>query len=101
MDKSSISWAQIEDFQKLLWEKHKFVTETQYCITLSNIGAEFYPDIIANEAQWNEWQELFDVDGDDRSDAFLQSHPTLVLEPGTSAPTSPTACWRPSTTWTG
>ena len=72
--------SQIEDFQKLLWEKRKFVTETQYCITLSNIGAEFYPDIIANEAQWNEWQELFDVDGDDRSDAFLQSHPTLVLD---------------------
>ena len=25
--------AQIEDYQKKLWEKRKFVTETQYCIT--------------------------------------------------------------------
>ena len=29
--------AQIEDFQKTLWEKRKFVIETHYCITLSNI----------------------------------------------------------------
>ena len=72
--------AQIEDFQKLLWEKHKFVTETQYCITLSNIGAEFYPDIIANEAQWNEWRELFSVDDTDQSSEFLQAHPTLVVD---------------------
>ena len=72
--------AQIEDFQKMLWEKRKFVTETQYCITLGNIGADFYPEIIANEEQWNEWHELFEDDGDDRSDAFLRSHRTLVLD---------------------
>ena len=28
---------QIEDFQKTLYEKRKFITETQYCITLGNI----------------------------------------------------------------
>ena len=72
--------AQIEDFQKTLWEKRKFVTETQYCITLGNVGADFYPDIITNKGQWSEWQELFDVDGADRSDAFLRAHPTLVLD---------------------
>ena len=44
--------AQIEDFQKLLWEKRKFVTETQYCITLAGIAPEFYPEITANDAQW-------------------------------------------------
>ena len=38
--------AQIQNFQKMLWEKRKFVTETQYCITLSNISPEFYPDIL-------------------------------------------------------
>ena len=72
--------AQIEDFQKTLWEKRKFVTETQYCITLGNVTADFYPGIIANEAQWAEWRELFDIDGADRGDAFLQAHPTLVLD---------------------
>ena len=72
--------AQIEDFQRMLWEKRKFVTETQYCITLSNIAADFYPDIAANDAQWDEWRELMGVDGSDRSEEFLQRHPTLVLD---------------------
>ena len=72
--------AQIEDFQKLLWEKRKFVTETQYCVTLGNIDADFHSDIITNDAQWNEWCELFNIDDTDRSEAFLQSCPTLVLD---------------------
>ena len=72
--------AQIEDFQKMLWEKRKFVTETQYCITLGNIDAEFYPDILSNEAQWDEWRDMFSVDGSDRSEEFLLAHPTLVLD---------------------
>ena len=72
--------AQIEGFQKMLWEKRKFVTETQYCITLSSIAPEFYAEIVANDAQWDEWRELMDVDGDDRSEAFMQAHPTLVLD---------------------
>ena len=72
--------AQIEDFQKMLWEKRKFVTETQYCITLGSIAPEFYPVIAANDAQWDEWRDLLGVDGNDRSKAFLQTHPTLVLD---------------------
>ena len=72
--------SQIEDFQKMLWEKRKFVTDTQYCITLGSISPDFYPDIKANDTQWHEWRDLFDVDGSDRSDGFLQSHPTLVLD---------------------
>ena len=72
--------AQIEDFQKLLWEKLKFVTEAQYCITLGNIPADFYPDIAANEAQWEEWQELYGLDISERSPTFLQTYPTLVLD---------------------
>ncbi len=72
--------AQIENFQKLLWEQRKFVTEMQYCITLGTIDTDFHPDIIANEEQWNEWSELYDIDGSDRSRAFLQAHPTLVLD---------------------
>ena len=72
--------AQIEDFQKMLWEKRKFVTETQYCVTLGNVDAALHGDIAANDAQWAEWRALFGVDGADRSAAFLQTHPTLVLD---------------------
>ena len=72
--------AQIEGFQKMLWEKRKFVTETQYCITLSSIAPEFYAEIVANDAQWDEWWKLMGVDGTDRTEAFLKAHPTLVLD---------------------
>ena len=72
--------AQIEDFQKLLWEKRKFVTETQYCITMNNVSPEFFPDILSNDAQWAEWTELFGFDGSDRNGPFLASRPTLVID---------------------
>ena len=72
--------AQIENFQKMLWEKRKFIIETQYCITIGNIDAEFYHEIISNDAQWDEWRELFGINGADRSKTFLEFHPTLVLD---------------------
>ncbi|HNX00784.1 MAG TPA: site-specific DNA-methyltransferase [Candidatus Cloacimonadota bacterium] len=54
--------AQLEDFQKKLWLKKKFVVETNYCITLDRIPQELYPEIIANHAQHEEWIKLFAVD---------------------------------------
>ncbi len=73
--------AQIEDFQKMLWEKKKFVTETFYVITLGNIPQDFYPEIAANDAQWEEWRELGFVDGKpDDPLFFLQAYPTLPLD---------------------
>ena len=72
--------AQIEGFQKMLWEKRKFVTETQYCITLGSLDPSFYPDLADNAAQWDEWRKLYDIDGSARSAAFLQAHPTLVID---------------------
>ena len=72
--------AQIEDLQKTLWEKRKFVTETQYCVTLGNIAPDFYPAITANDAQWREWRDLYALDVSDRSSAFLEAHPTLPLD---------------------
>ncbi len=54
--------AQLEDFQKKLWLKKKFVTDTQYCITLDRIPEDFYAEIAANEAQREEWVRLFAID---------------------------------------
>ena len=72
--------AQIENFQKMLWEKRKFVTETQYCITMRNIPSDFHNDIAANDSQWEEWRELYGIDTSNRSGAFLKNNPTLVLD---------------------
>jgi adenine-specific DNA-methyltransferase len=51
--------AQIEDFQKKLWLKKKFVVETNWCITLDKIDESFWSDIIANKSQLSEWEEIY------------------------------------------
>ena len=83
---------QIESFQKMLWEKRKFVTETQYCIALGHIDEGFHEEIAKCEAQWDEWKALLSIDeervdlfnaGKDRLGKrveFLRSHPTLVVD---------------------
>ena len=53
--------AQIEDFQKKLWLKKKFVTETNYCITLDRVPEELYEDVAANDSQREEWVRLFAI----------------------------------------
>jgi len=58
--------AQIEDFQKKLWEKKKFVIQTHYVITLDRIrewtDEEFYREVLKkvlqNKAQLEEWERL-------------------------------------------
>ena len=83
--------AQLEDFQKKLWLKKKFVVETRYCITVGSIPEALYAEIAANEAQREEWVTLFAIDeieGDlitpgyskKLKPEFLKSHPTLVVD---------------------
>ncbi len=50
--------SQIEDFQKKLWEKKKFVIKTEYVITTDRVPEEFYDEIWNNEEQKKEWKEL-------------------------------------------
>ena len=83
--------AQLEDFQKKLWLKKKFVVETQYCITAGSIPEAFYAEIAANDAQRQEWVKLFGID-EIESDLttpgyskklkpeFLKAHSTLVVD---------------------
>ncbi len=83
--------ASLENFQKRLWLKKKFVVETSYCIRLGCIPDEFLPEIAANEAQRREWVELCGIDAikGDLATAgysepltveFLRSQPTLMME---------------------
>jgi len=84
--------AQIEDFQKKLFEKKKFVLKSEYCMTLDRVPESFYPEIVANPSQIEEWKALYSI-GESTGQAtlsgsrgtvtdieFLKSHPYLVLD---------------------
>ncbi|KAF0237212.1 MAG: adenine specific DNA methylase [Prolixibacteraceae bacterium] len=59
--------SQVEDFQKKLWEKKKFVISTDYVITLDKLAAfttdefanEILGEVLKNEKQLEEWNNLF------------------------------------------
>lgn len=77
--------AQLEDFQKKLWLKKKFVVETNYCITLDRVPPSLYAEIAKNEAQIDEWEQLFAVQeapgfNQPLPPAFLQANTNLVLD---------------------
>ena len=84
--------AQLEDFQKKLWLKKKFVVETNWCLTLDRVSEEFYDELVANEAQHEEWVKLFAIDeikndltggvkySTPLTKEFLQANPFLVLD---------------------
>lgn len=50
--------ASIEDFQKKLWLKKKFVVAAHYCITLDRVPEALYGRITANPPQWAQWHDL-------------------------------------------
>lgn len=54
--------AHIEEFQKRLWLKKKFVLSTDYCLTLDHVPEELYREIAQNTAQLEEWKDLFAID---------------------------------------
>jgi len=56
--------AQLENFQKKLWLKKKFVTEANYCITLDRLAGqpELLEAALTNEEQRQEWVKLFSID---------------------------------------
>jgi adenine-specific DNA-methyltransferase len=84
--------AQLENFQKRLWLKKKFIVETNYCVTLDRVPEELYPDIAANDAQREEWVRLFAIDeikvetlgqvaySEPLTVGFLKANPHLVLD---------------------
>ncbi len=83
--------AQVEDFQKRLFEKKKFVTEVHYCVTLDRVPEALYPEISKNKAQIEEWKRLFHIQEIEKDTTqpgyseplkldFLKAQPSLVLD---------------------
>lgn len=84
--------AEIEDFQKKLFEKQKFVVNSEYCITIDHISEEYYPQILKNDDQIEAWKDLYAIndsedeglskfaDGDIIDEGFLQNNPSMMLD---------------------
>lgn len=81
--------AQLEDFQKKLWLKKKFVVATHYCVTLDRVPESLYPTIAANPGQWEQWEKLGML-SENKTDLFsqtkaggveyLKAHPYLMVD---------------------
>ena len=82
--------AQIEGFQKMLWEKRKFVVDVQYCVVVGVIPDDVRHRVLECKAQWDEWRALGCVLEDDGLFAegdesetrrgFLERNPGLLLD---------------------
>jgi adenine-specific DNA-methyltransferase len=70
--------AQIENFQKKLWLKKKFVIRTDYLITMDKIPYKYYDKICQNKEQLKEWKTIFDVEVFSSEQLHFESH--LILD---------------------
>ena len=82
---------QIEEVQRRLFEKRKFVLRTDYLCPVQNVPRALWKEICANKRQLAEWVELYALGKGDAGDddlfafkgklteSFLESHPTLVV----------------------
>ena len=72
--------AQVEDFQKRLFEKRKFVVQTEYCITLDRLPELMRDEVLKNEDQLNEWRELYAINKKKPHKNSLKEHKTLMVD---------------------
>ena len=80
--------AQLEDFQKKLWLKKKFVAGCHYLITLDHLNEAQVQAALDNPKQTAQWQALFKVNTSDLNAAELcKNYPHLVVDTALFEPT--------------
>ncbi len=83
--------AQIEGFQKMLWEKRKFVVDIQYCVAAGLVSEALVSRVLECDAQWEEWCAQGCVSDDDTllfangadpaaRRSFLKRNPGILLD---------------------
>jgi adenine-specific DNA-methyltransferase len=71
----------LEEFQKKLWLKKKFVVESGYCVTLDRVSKELWDEIAANKEQEQEWVRLgFMEKGKKLGKKWLEENPYAVID---------------------
>jgi adenine-specific DNA-methyltransferase len=79
--------AQIENVQKRLFEKRKFVLRTDYLAPIKEVPHELWKEVLSNKQQVKAWKDLFAIEPKKGlfnktgtvNDQFLKEHPTLVV----------------------
>lgn len=80
--------AQLEDFQKKLWLKKKFVAGCHYLITLDHLNEAQVQTALENPKQTAQWQALFNVNVSGLNAAELcKNYPHLVVDTALFEPT--------------
>lgn len=72
--------SQLEDFQKKLWTKRKFITSNNFLVSLCRLPADLAIECINNEIQQKEWVNLGLVDESELSSLHVKSHPYLICD---------------------
>ncbi len=54
--------AQLEDFQKKLWLKRRFVVRSEYCVRFSSLPEDLRQVAVSNEHQVEEWKAILGID---------------------------------------
>ena len=76
--------AQLEDFQKKLWLKKKFVAKSHWLITLNHIPKEMLKTVFANAEQREAWKNLFLIkelsSTDENLISFVELNPYLTVD---------------------
>ncbi|MFH4527344.1 site-specific DNA-methyltransferase [Vibrio diabolicus] len=77
--------AQIENFQKKLWNKKKFVTEANFLLNLQKVPLWCYEFISSNKKQVEDWISVFGIDKYSEFDFpltqdFLEKHKNLPVD---------------------
>ncbi len=75
--------AEWEDLQKILWEKKKFVLQTEYCVAIGHIpdveNSSILNDIAKCKKQWVEWEKL-GIDCEKKNADFLRKNLSLPID---------------------
>ena len=83
--------AQLENFQKKLWLKKKFVVGSDWLVAMSQLPDDLLPEVCANTAQQEEWKALHSLHelpadvtrpaySEPLTPEYLRAHPSLMLD---------------------
>lgn len=72
---------QLEEIQKNIWQKRKFVVSSEYCLTLDLVPESLFEDIVANPKQWDQWKTLKVIELEAQANiSFLQQNMSLMVD---------------------